>query len=98
MHNTKQIIRFHAQCLTPTSQYKTKRLSAKSGQIYLEIRDKTQLISYLSMRDIALGQRTWEKQPGIGISVKFHHASIRTTADTQLNEYSHHQCWEAQTN
>ena len=61
-------------------------------------RDKTQSISYLFMKVIALGQRTWEKQPGIGISVKFHHASIRTTADTQLNEYSHHQCWEAQTN
>ena len=48
------------------------------------------------MKVVALGQRTWEKLPGIGIGVKFHHASIRTTADTQLNESSH-QCWQVQT-
>ena len=49
------------------------------------------------MKVIALGQRTWEKLPGIGIGVKFHHASIRTTADTQLNESSR-QFYEVQTN
>ena len=83
---------------SPTDSYilvQNQKFFTKHCPVYLVVKDKTQSISYLSVKVVALGHGTWEKLPGIG--VKFHHASIRTTADTQLNESSH-QCMEVQTN